>query len=128
MRQHIEVLGWLHELWGAFAFLAGLSFGILAVGTTTALSDLGADGGAAGRAGIGFLVLFGGSLGLFGVAMILVARLLRRHRPAGRIMALVLAFPNLVIMPFGTALGLYTFWVLLNDEARALFGRPGSGH
>jgi hypothetical protein len=32
--------------------------------------------------------------------------------------------PNLLVIPFGTALGVYTFWALLNDEARRVFGRP----
>jgi hypothetical protein len=36
---------------------------------------------------------------------------------------LILGALNLFNIPFGTALGLYTFWVLLNDEAGALFAR-----
>jgi hypothetical protein len=28
------------------------------------------------------------------------------------------------MVPFGTALSVYAFWVLLNDEARRAFGRP----
>jgi hypothetical protein len=28
------------------------------------------------------------------------------------------------VVPFGTALSVYAFWVLLNDDARAEFGRP----
>jgi len=48
-------------------------------------------------------------------------------RPFARAAALGLAAPNLVIVPFGTALGVYTFWVLLNDDARRGFGRPLRG-
>jgi hypothetical protein len=36
-------------------------------------------------------------------------------------MALGLAFINLVLFPFGTALGGYACWVLLNEEGRALY-------
>ena len=36
----------------------------------------------------------------------------------GATAALVLAIPNLILVPFGTALGAYAFWVLLNDDAR----------
>ena len=43
---------------------------------------------------------------------------------AGRFGALALAVPNLAVVPFGTALSVYAFWVLLNDDARAEFGRP----
>lgn len=53
---------------------------------------------------------------------------LRQQRGAARITALGLALLNLFLLPFGTALGIYTFWVLLNQEARARFepaqGRP----
>jgi hypothetical protein len=41
--------------------------------------------------------------------------------------ALVLAVLNLIVVPFGTALGFYTFWVLLNNDARREFGRPPRG-
>ena len=30
----------------------------------------------------------------------------------------VLAVPNLFVLPFGTALGIYALWVLLHDETR----------
>jgi hypothetical protein len=36
-------------------------------------------------------------------------------------MALGLAIGNLVLLPFGTALGAYACWVLLKDEGRQLF-------
>ena len=49
--------------------------------------------------------------------------LLRRQEWA-RIVALVLAFVELIHVPFGTALGIYTLWVLLpsqsDDEYKAL--------
>ena len=57
----------------------------------------------------------------------LVARGLKRRRTSARLAALVLAVANLIIVPFGTALGVYTFWVLLNDDARREFGRPPRG-
>ena len=66
----------------------------------------------------------GGLLVAASVVMMLVGRALSRRRPAGRVAALALAVPNLVIVPFGTALGIYTFWVLMNDDARREFGRP----
>jgi len=36
-------------------------------------------------------------------------------------MALGLAVGNMILLPFGTALGGYACWVLLNDEGRGLF-------
>ncbi len=45
-------------------------------------------------------------------------RALRRYRPWARLAALGLAVINVVLFPFGTALGAYACWVLLTDEGR----------
>jgi hypothetical protein len=37
-----------------------------------------------------------------------------------RIIAIVVGCLNLIHVPFGTALGVYTLWVLLKDESRSL--------
>ena len=42
-------------------------------------------------------------------------------RPGGRVLMLALAVVNLLVLPFGTALGVYALWVLLNNEGRRLF-------
>ena len=43
-----------------------------------------------------------------------------RQQPAGRSAILWLSVPNLFVLPFGTALGVYALWVLLHHEARTL--------
>jgi hypothetical protein len=123
MRLHIDVLGWLHVLWGVFGVLVGTSLLVLALGTNTALFELGSRGPAE-RAAVWLFVICGLTLIAAGAAMMLVGRGLTGRRRVSRIAALVLAVPNLVVVPFGTALGIYTFWVLLNDDARREFGRP----
>ena len=45
----------------------------------------------------------------------------RRLHPRARLLALGLAVVNMVLLPFGTALGAYACWVLLKDEGRRLF-------
>ena len=40
---------------------------------------------------------------------------------AQTLLALGFAIINLVLFPFGTGLGAYALWVLLNDEGRSLF-------
>jgi hypothetical protein len=47
--------------------------------------------------------------------------LLHRRRPAGRILTLGLAVVDLLVLPFGTALGIYALWVLLTQDGRMLF-------
>jgi hypothetical protein len=114
---HLDVLARLHVLRGGFAALAGASLFVLAGGTRAALIELD-DAGPAGHAGVWILFWCGGG------AMVFTGRALARRRRAARMWALVLAVPNLLAVPFGTALSIYAFWTLLNDEARREFGRP----
>ena len=58
---------------------------------------------------------------VWAILHILVGRRLRMLRPSARLMALGLAVGNIILLPFGTALGAYAGWVLLNDEGRRLF-------
>ena len=51
-----------------------------------------------------------------------LAAAIRKLQPEGRLATLGLAVPNLFVLPFGTALGVYAFWVLLHDETRKMFG------
>ena len=66
-------------------------------------------------------VLFASALGLAGWANIWVGRRLRQLQPAGRTGAFVVSVVNLFVLPFGTALAIYSYWVLLHSDARALF-------
>jgi hypothetical protein len=45
---------------------------------------------------------------------------LARRRPWARVLALVVAGLQLFNLPFGTALGVYAFWVLLQEESGQL--------
>jgi hypothetical protein len=123
MRYHIDVLGRLHGVWGAFGVLTGASLFILALGSWASLATLGPVS-RAGHAAVWILVASGAALVVTGGAMMAAGSAVRRHRPRGRTAAIALALPNLVLVPFGTALGVYTLWVLLNDDARSAFGRP----
>ena len=44
-----------------------------------------------------------------------------------RILVIILAILDLFNIPIGTALGIYTLWVLLKDETAQLFAAAGSG-
>ena len=125
MRLHVDLLGYVHVVWGIFGLLAGASLGVLAAGTNVAAMELGSVG-AGERAAVVILLLCGGVIGGFGAAMLVVGRALHRRRGAARRAALALAVPNLVVVPFGTALAIYTFWVLQNDDARRQFGASGA--
>lgn len=127
MRQHLDLLVLLQRVWGVFGMLTGASLGVLAAGTDAALVQIGSSGPAE-RAAVWVLAGSGALLMVLGIAALTAAAGLRRRRPAARVAALALAVPNLVIVPFGTALGIYTIWALINDDARRKFGRPPRGH
>jgi hypothetical protein len=61
---------------------------------------------------------------LWGGAHVWAGRLIRKRQPLGRILSLALAVVNLLVLPFGTALGLYALWVLLTEDGRAPFVAP----
>jgi hypothetical protein len=121
MRLHIDVLGWLHVVWGGFGVLTGTSLLILGIGVRQA--TLGEAPGRAEQAVVVLLLTVGGTLMAAGAASAVTGWFLRQVHGRARMAALVLAVPHLIVVPFGTALGVYTFWVLLNNDARRAFGR-----
>ncbi len=126
MRHHIDVLGLLHVVWGVFALLAGASLAILALGTHAALA-VGGPTGVAPKAAVWLMAVTSILMCLFGAGAVRAGRGLRRLDRSARQLAIVLAVPNLLVIPFGTALAIYSFWVLLNNDAREAFGRPARG-
>ncbi|MEX2270567.1 MAG: hypothetical protein WD690_03810 [Vicinamibacterales bacterium] len=117
MRAHLELLGRLHLVWGGFGLLAGVSLLILAAGA--ALAPAGADSGLR----LGAIIIAAAAVPPFagGALSLWASGALGRRDRRGRLGALALALPNLFVLPFGTALGIYSYWVLLNDQVRALF-------
>jgi hypothetical protein len=122
MRQHLDVLGWLFVLGGAFGVITGTSLLVLATGT---LAAQGAFGGPSASALSVVWTLTGGAVVFLGggAAMLATGRAVLARRAGGRPAALWLAHANLIVLPFGTALGIYDYWALLNDDARREFGR-----
>lgn len=121
MRTHVTILAWLQILMGLLDLLMALAlFGVVAgLGAL-----LGAFGGAGG-------VILGGVVGTVAAAVMAVTAIpnllagygLLQYRNWARILALVLAVLNGLKFPWGTAVAVYTLWVLLDGRTRALFGR-----
>jgi hypothetical protein len=98
-----------------------LAVGAIAIGVTS-----GADRMAAGLTAGAFTV-FAVALLAGGGANAWAGRELRRNRPRGRLAVLWLGALNLFVLPFGTALGIYAFWVLLHNQTRATFVTRSGG-
>src|SRR3954471_20750032 len=124
MRSHVNLLGILQLTWGGMGLLLGASLLLLAVGATAIARATPGDPLTAGFTALLFVV-FATALALGGWANAWVGRALRQHRAAGRTGALVVSVINLFVLPFGTALAIYTYWVLLHNEARTLFVEHG---
>ena len=124
MRSHVNLLGVLQLTWGGMALLLACSLLLLAAGAAD-IARTSADPLTAAFTAVLF-VFFAVALGGTGWANAWAGRALRAHRGQGRTLALVLAVLNLFVLPFGTALGIYAFWVLLHNESRALFEPPAA--
>lgn len=120
MRPHLRLLGVLQLTWGAIGLLLGVSTLLLAVGALAIGVMNTGDPVASGVTAMTFGI-FAAALLLGGAANAWAGRALRRFEPAGRAAVLWLAVPNLFVLPFGTALGVYALWVLLHNESRAMF-------
>jgi hypothetical protein len=122
VERHVTLLGILTSLWGGLAMLVGVSLLLLAAGAVAIL--VGPDGAAVGfAAGLtaGTFAIAGVFVLVWGGAHAWSAVLLRRRAAAGRILVLALAVVDVLVLPFGTALGIYAFWVLLTHDGRRLF-------
>ena len=120
MRPHLTLLGILQLVWGSIGLLLGVStlmlaIGAVAIGLTSPIDGFSAAATAVVFAVVSLVLLLGGLANAWAGAAI------RRGQPAGRLAALGLAVPNLFVLPFGTALGVYAFWVLLHEESRKIF-------
>ena len=100
MTTHVKVLGVLFIALSALGICAALFVGLAGTALTAFLLAISLPGLIAG---IGLL----------------------NFKPWARILAIVLCAINLINIPFGTAMGIYGLWALLNKETEALFsGRP----
>lgn len=121
MANHVRILAWLNIVMGGFGV-------VLAVMTVAGASILNAIMAQVAETAVAPLYI-AQLIATVVVAVILVLSLpslivgfgLYNFRPWARVLGLVLAAFNLVQVPFGTALALYTFWVLLKPETEQLF-------
>jgi hypothetical protein len=120
MRPHLHLLGILQLVWGAIGLVLGVSMLLLAIAAIAIGASSIDDRMAAGVTAAAFLV-FAVALLAGGGANAWAGRALRRCQPAGRIAVLILGVLNLFVLPFGTALAIYAYWVLLHNETRAVF-------
>lgn len=121
MSDHVDLLGVLFIVWGLLTALIGVSTLALGVGAFALVSSATRGGNmAAGLTALFFTVLACIAM-IWGTLHVMIGVALRRRRHWARLLALVAGSVDLLLLPYGTALGCYALWVLLHDEGRRLF-------
>lgn len=123
METHVKVLAILHIVFGAFFVLGAMAL-MLTFGGASAIVGTTADPedaaialpliGLTGMALSAFLLALGAPGLIAGIGMLKLANW-------ARILGIVLSALNLIHIPFGTLLGVYGLWVLLNKDTERLF-------
>lgn len=130
MANHIRVLGWLHLALGGLGMLGAVVLVLLGgtIGGILRLAGVEAPGAAAIPGLI--LTVVSTIIGIISLPALLAGWGLLNFRGWARWLTLILCVVNLMNMPFGTALAIYGFWVLLRPETDALFRKqePVPGH
>ena len=130
MLSHVDFVGVLFIVWGLLTTLVGLSTLALGVGAVALIASA-SQGGRGGQMAAGLTAFVFAALAviaiLWGAAHVVVGMPLRRHKPWARLLALMLGSIDLVLLPYGTALGVYALWVLLNEQGKALFAERAEG-
>ncbi len=115
MRQHLDLLGYFYIALGVLGLLAAAISFIVLVG----VGLLSGEGEAFAVLGlIGFIAAL--ALSLLSIPNLALAYGLLKRKSWSRPLGLILGVLNLFNAPLGTLLGVYTFWVLLQDETEAL--------
>ena len=121
MENHVRILGVLYIIVSAFHLLIGFIVFIILFGAGLISSDVEAltittivGSVIAAIITITSLPGFVGGIGLL------------KHKNWARILVIILGFLNLLAIPIGTILGVYTIWVLLNNDVEQVFNPQGN--
>jgi hypothetical protein len=115
MQKHLSLLGLLHLLLGALGLLAALIVFVTLVGA----GMLSVDAQALVISGtIGIVVA--GFLAVVSLPSLIAGLGLMARKPWSRLLTLVVSVFQLFNFPFGTALAIYSFWVLTKSEVVAM--------
>jgi hypothetical protein len=127
LKSQIDFLGLLFIVWGLLTALIGVSTLALGIGAASLITSANQEGGGAVAAGVMAVIFTALAVIaiLWGAAHVVVGIPLRRCRSWARMMALMLGSVDLLLLPYGTALGIYALWLLLREDGKRLFMADG---
>ena len=119
LQQHVTILGWLYLVGHAIFLAIGAFVFLLLIGLAPVTGE---------PEPMWILTLVGTTVGLLMAALSLPGLLagygLLTRKPWARVLTIVVGILNLVNVPVGTAIGLYTLWVLTQPAATEYFVAP----
>jgi len=121
LQQHITILGWLYPVGHAIFLVIGGFIFLLLVGLAPITGE---------PEPMWILSLVGTAVGLLMAALGLPGLLsgygLLTRKPWARVLAIVVGILSLLNFPVGTAIGIYTLWVLTQPVATEYFAAPAA--
>jgi hypothetical protein len=126
----VDLVGVLFVVWGGLTILIGVSTLALGIAAASLISAAAAAGRGQFAASLtaAMFTLFAVLAVIWGVVHVFVGVLVRRRRHWSRVGAILLGSVDLLLLPYGTALGAYALWVLLREESKRLFEPPPAAH
>lgn len=117
MDKHVSAVAFIHIGFGALGMLVAVFVFLAVAGGGLLSGDLQAIFITSGVATVvaGFLAVTSLPSIIGGVGLL-------QRKNWARVLILVVAVFDLVNVPIGTAVAVYTFWALLQDETRRMFG------
>ena len=116
MEKHIPVVAWLHIVLGAIGIIVAIFLFFIIAGAGMISGD---------EMAMALLAIVAWFLGILisvlSLPGIIGGFYLLQRKDWARILLIVVSILELLNFPFGTALGIYTLWVLMNNETIQLF-------
>lgn len=116
LKQHVPIVAWLNIVGSILVLLVAVFLLVLLPGIGILSGD---------RQAAGILAVVGVSVGVFlaviGLPGLLAGIGLLKRRNWGRVLAIIVGFLNLLNVPIGTIIGVYTLWVLFQESASTYF-------
>ena len=124
MKQHVSILGVLYIAFGVLGMVAAVAMLVLfggAAGIVSMVSEQEPEAAVAVPIlGVLAVMLFT-IIAVLSIPGLAVGIGLVKFQSWARVGGLILSALNLLNFPFGTALGIYGLWVLVNKETEAVF-------
>ncbi|MFH1143175.1 MAG: hypothetical protein V1774_01360 [Candidatus Eisenbacteria bacterium] len=119
MKNHVTLVGVMHLAFGALGILTSLVVAgvLLGAGILSGEEESFAILSLLAYLTTGFVFVLSLPAVIGGIGLL-------KRRPWARVMILIVAVLDLINIPLGTAMGIYSLWVLLHSETEGLFAAP----